>query len=197
MQLHEFLDRYSLNVAVKNPVAKRKPEKPAALDVDKMTEEQMLDLAMQNSLDNGHAGPKHSDPDDLTKSVGDLDKGKGKATDEDGLGAPEGNGHVAPVAPSPFAAIASDHPHEEPESNPATTTRIQFRYFSGRVIRRFNLSDPVRRIYEWLKAEPILEAPSSEFELKCMGKDLMPLLDETIEAAGLKNGTVMVEYVVD
>jgi UBX domain-containing protein 7 len=195
MQLHEFLDRYSLNVAVKNPVAKRKAEKPAELDVDKMTEEQMLDLAMQNSLANGHTtGPRDSDPDDLTKSVGDL-KGKGKAADEPDLDAAEANDHTSQL--SPFAAIDSNRPHKEPENNPVTTTRIQFRYFGGRLIRRFNLSDPVRRIYEWLKAEPISEAPGSEFELKSSGKDLIPLLDETIEKAGLKNGTVMVEYVVD
>jgi hypothetical protein len=171
MQLHEFLDRYSLNVAVKNPVAKRKPEISASLDVDKLTEEQMLDLALQNSLANGHAtGPKEHDPDDLTKSIDDLGKGKGKEVQEDIMDLDTSDTNFSGTENSTFARISSAIPHVEPPNNPATTTRIQFRHSSGRIIRRFTTSDPVRRLYEWLKSEPI---------------------------EGLKNGTVMVEYLED
>jgi hypothetical protein len=202
MQLHEFLDRYSLNASVRNPVAKRKPEKSAAIDVDKLTEEQMLDLALQNSLANGNAlGPKDHDPDDLTKSVGDLRKGKGKETEEDSMDVDKGdsNGHESEAAAmsSTFARISSSSAHSEPANDPATTTRIQFRHSTGRIIRRFNASDPVQRIYEWLKAEPIEGKSSVNFELKSMGTDLIEKLDETIEGAGLKNGTVMIEYLED
>lgn len=100
------------------------------------------------------------------------------------------------AAPSPFAAIPSDRPHTEPSSDPATTTRIQFRHPNGRVIRRFKLDDPVRRIYEWLKAEPLEGKEGVEFELKTspQGTDLIESLDKTIAEAGLKQGTVMIEF---
>jgi hypothetical protein len=76
-------------------------------------------------------------------------------------------------------------------------TRIQFRHSAGRVIRRFHVSDPVLRIYEWLKAEPLEGKEGIPFELVAVGKNLMGLADETIEKAGLKNGTVMIEFLED
>ncbi|KAI7567856.1 hypothetical protein KC346_g20636, partial [Hortaea werneckii] len=73
-------------------------------------------------------------------------------------------------------------------------TRIQFRYSGGRIVRRFALDDPVRRIYEWLKASPFEGQEAKDFELICMGKNLIASLDASIAEAGLKNGTVMVEF---
>jgi hypothetical protein len=199
MQLHEFLDRYSLDVSVRNPVAKRKPEKAATLDVDRLTEEQMLELALQNSLSNGSSNaPKHEDPDDLTKSFGDISKGKGKAVAEEEV-QDEETGNTNGACSSVFGSIVSDQPHSEPAHDPATTTRIQFKHSGGRIVRRFNVSDPVRRIYEWLKAEPIDGKAGVDLELKKSmgGSDLIESLDQTIGEAGLKNGTVMVEYLED
>lgn len=196
MQLYEFLDRYSLSVGAKNPVAKRKPEKSASLDVAKLTDQEMLELAMKNSLANTGeaAGSKGYDPDDLTKSVGDLGgKGKGKEVEEDSMDVGEGSAPEA-ATNTAFAGISSTNAHTEPARDPATVTQIQIRHSDGRIIRRFALSDPVRRIYEWLKAEPLEGKQGVEFELRSMGKDLIQSLDETIADAGLKNGTVMVEY---
>ncbi|KAL5597015.1 uncharacterized protein BROUX77_006963 [Berkeleyomyces rouxiae] len=182
-QLVEFLDRYSLSANSKNPVAKV-ASKSSAPDFDRMTEEEMLEMALKNSLgetkgdeSTTSAPPAAVDPDMLTR-----------------LATPE------PVATelSAWDKIALDQPHVEPENNPAMVTRIQFRHASGRVIRRFALSDRVERIYQWLKAEPLEgNAAGAEFELKQMpqGKDLIDLLDQTIAEAGLKQGTVMVEYV--
>lgn len=194
IQLHEFLDRYSLKHNVRNPVAKRKSEKKEKT-VDAMTEEEMMEMAMRNSLGDGAAaGQKQEDPDDLTRSTDDV-KGKGRATgDEDEV---MGGTQPAPeeAEASPFSSIPSDRPHTEPEADPATTTRIQFRHPSGRVIRRFALSDPVQRIYEWLKADPPLEDKAGlEFDLNAMGRNLIEHLGTTIEDAGLKNGTVMIGY---
>lgn len=208
-QLVEFLDRYSLAINSKNPVSKQKaPQK--AVDVDRMTEEEMLEMAMRNSLEttNGNgtsAGANVHDPDALTKSV-ELDKGKGKAIAdnddevmEDAPGAEDDSGAASTAAAaqnSVFASIAADQPHVEPEQSPSVT-RIQFRHADGRVIRRFALADPVRRIYEWLKAEPLGDKAGMEFELKVMpqGKDLLEDLDKTVEEAGLKQATVMIEYI--
>ncbi|KAH8648908.1 hypothetical protein BGZ60DRAFT_534771 [Tricladium varicosporioides] len=192
MQLVEFLDRYSLDLTKKNPVARRKPEKSKSVDVDRLTEEEMLDLALQNSLANGSSsGPKEDDPDDLTKSFGDVSKGKGKEVDT-GNAEPE-SVEEEPAAESAYSQIASDRPHVEPAAGP-TVTRIQFRHSNGRVIRRFDVNDQVIRIFEWLKAESLEGKEGITFDLKSMGKDLSECLDQTIEAAGLKNGTVMIEY---
>ncbi|KAI0482415.1 hypothetical protein GGR56DRAFT_619832 [Xylariaceae sp. FL0804] len=183
--LVEFLDRYSLAANSKNPVQKSKP-KQTQVDLGRLTEEEMLELAMQNSLENNGAASATNvqDPDSLTKSQHDIGKGKGKETE-------------ASASESAFAQISSTNPHVEPEHNPATTTRIQFRHSEGRVVRRFAVTDPVRRMFEWLKAEPFEGKDGVPFELKAMpaGRDLIDELDKTIEEAGLKQGTVMIEFI--
>ena len=196
-QLVEFLDRYSLAANSKNPVTKAKrPER--SVNVERMTEEEMLQLAMQNSLeaDGSDGSPDLIDPDELTKSVGDLGSGKGKERAD-----MEAEDAATPAASapqvSPFARIPSDRPHVEPAADPKTTTRIQVRHPPSRSIRRFRLDEPVVRLYEWLKAEPIAGKEGVAFELKSMpqGSDLIDFLDQTIQEAGLSNGTVMMEFV--
>lgn len=194
--LVEFLDRYSLEANSKNPVVKTKP-KTKPKDISRMTDEEMLEMALQNSLneDGTSSGPSVQDPDALTKSNPDIGKGKGKAVEEP---------TQAPLSPqaaagSIFSQISETNPHVEPENNPATTTRIQFRHAGGRIIRRFSVTDPVRRIYEWLKAEPLESKQGVHFELKAMpaGRDLIEDLEKTIEEASLKQGTVMIEFIED
>ncbi|KAI0425543.1 hypothetical protein F5Y09DRAFT_321556 [Xylaria sp. FL1042] len=202
--LTEFLDRYSLAANSKNPVVQSKP-KHQQIDVGRLTEDEMLRLALQNSLENhdGSSGSNVQDPDMLTRSNDDTDKGKGKATSEvvDLTGDPThppagGSDNPAELA---FSQISSTNPHVEPENNPATTTRIQFRHPTGRIIRRFATAETVRRVYEWLKAEPFEGKEGVTFELKTMpaGADLIDELDKTIEEAGLKQGTVMIEFIED
>lgn len=205
MQLHEFLDRYSLEAHARNPVARRKAEQKKEKQVSEMSEEEQLEMAMQASLAAGGSSSnkeKTQDPDELTKSITELDKGKGKAitipdddaemTDQTGSG-----GSTRSVAvTSPFARISNDLPHEEPATGPETT-RIAFRHPSGRIIRKFAVEDNVRRIYEWLKASPLEGKQGVEFELVFSGKNLIDSLDETIDQAGLKNATVMIEFLED
>ncbi|KAH7312531.1 hypothetical protein B0I35DRAFT_356585 [Stachybotrys elegans] len=194
-EIVEFLDRYSLAANSKNPVASATARKPATVDVDRMTEEEMLEMALKNSLAGTGSSsasastPNVIDPDALTKTPDQDVSGKGKEPEQ---AEPE-------VSQSPFSQISSQNPHVEPDNNPATTTRIQFRHPTGRVIRRFNLQDPVLRIYEWLKAEPLEGKQGLEFELKRMpqGQDLIENLDQTIEETGLKQGTVMIEFIED
>ncbi|KAL2271401.1 hypothetical protein VTJ83DRAFT_772 [Remersonia thermophila] len=204
-QLAEFLDRYSLSANHKNPVVRAK--RPAkTVDVDRMTEEEMLELALQNSLDanGGTSGSNIPDPDELTRSF--TSDGKGKETApalvaSSSAATPAPEPAPEPVAAPPaeqsaFARIPSDRPHAEP-TDPTGTTRIQIRNPPGRIIRRFRLDDRVSRIYEWLKAEPLPGKEGVEFELKTMpqGVDLIDHLDETIQEAGLANAVVMVEWI--
>jgi UBX domain-containing protein 7 len=196
MQIHEFLDRYSLSSHARNPIAKRKSEAKKPKTIDQMTEEEQLERAMQASLaaqpENAEK-TKFEDPDELTRSVGEIvGKGKSADRDPDSMSTVE-NGHETPSTPSPFSLIFSDRPHDEPAAGP-DVTRIQFRHPAGRVIRRFATSDPVRRIFEWLKAAPLEGKEGAEFELVAMGQNLMDAADQSIEQAGLKNGTVMIEF---
>ncbi|KPI45565.1 UBX domain-containing protein 5 [Cyphellophora attinorum] len=187
MQLHEFLDRYSLDNNARNPVAKRKSETPKQKSFDEMTEDEQLEHALQASMAAGAAEqpPTREDPDDLTRSVGDLRK------PEDPMDVEE-NGSAEKAA-TPFSLIPSDRPHTEPAAGPGVT-RVQIRHSGGRIVRRFAENDPVQTIYEYLKAEPVEGKAGLEFELISMNKNLMEQRGETIESAGLKNGTVMVEY---
>ncbi|KAJ8120415.1 hypothetical protein ONZ43_g2871 [Nemania bipapillata] len=203
--LIEFLDRYSLAANSKNPVVQSKPKRQP-IDIGRLTEDEMLQLAMQNSLENngGSSGSSIHDPDMLTKPNDDTGKGKGKAADQmidlTGDSAEQPPSEAADdVASTVFSRISSTNPHLEPANNPSTTTRIQFRHSGGRIIRRFAVGDKVGRIYEWLKAEPFEDKQGVIFELKTMpaGTDLIGNLDKTIEEAGLKNGTVMIEFIED
>lgn len=222
-QLHEFLDRYSLSEDRRNPVATRKKEVRRNMDVGKLSEQEMLDLAMKNSLAARGSGPRgDDDPDVLTRSsnataaaaAATSAKGKARAPNANGIASPladadavastgdTAGGTTSAAPPSLFSAISGNAPHTEPAATAPNTTRIQFRHPGGRVIRRFALQDRVRRIYEWLKADRAAlgdgatdRAAGGELELVFMGRNLIGGLDETIEQAGLKNGSVMVEFV--
>ncbi|KAL8842490.1 MAG: hypothetical protein Q9176_002642 [Flavoplaca citrina] len=198
MQLHEFLDRYSLKVSAKNPVAQRRAEPKKETQIEKMTEEQMLEMALQNSLA-GNSTLREDDPDELTRSVIAKDPRKGETVEEDEIindTVEQRQSNRTSQATSPFALISTWAPHVEPAAD-VPSTRIQFRHPTGRVVRRFALADPVRRIYEWLKASPLEGKEGVEFELIFMQKNLMSALEDSIEQAGLKNATVMVEFLED
>lgn len=197
MQLHEFLDRYSLSSHARNPVAKRRSEAVKPKSFDQMTEDEQLERALQASLaaqtENGSKA-KVEDPDDLTRSVGDMGVKQQSAVLESETISGVENGQESSDNPaSAFSLIPSDRPHNEPAAGPEVT-RIQFRHPAGRVIRRFATSDDVRRIFEWLKSEPLEGKEGQSFDLVSMGTNLLDLADQSIEQAGLKNGTVMIEF---
>ncbi|KAH8845417.1 hypothetical protein MCOR27_007734 [Pyricularia oryzae] len=199
-KLQDFLERYRFSG--KNPVATTKAPKRVVKDVDRMTEDEMLQLAMQNSLATANNGsgesssrPSIQDPDELTKSTGSSDKGKSKAVEEEAPAAAPAEDQED----SAWAKIASDRPHSEPAAGSTGVTRIQFMSPSGKVVRRFAVTDPVRRLYEWLKAEPLggEDKAGVEFEIKRVpqGTDLIVDLDKTIEEAGIKQSSLAVEFV--
>lgn len=196
MQLYEFLDRYSLKAGSRNPVAKRKSE---AKNFEAMTEDEQLQAAINASLGAGGSAIDVDDPDDMTKSI-NLGKGKERAEDLIDLSdSPAARSEtVQPesqqLEETIFSHIPDNRPHEEPVADPATTTRIQFRWDGGRIVRRFALTDPVQRIYEWLKSDPRENKGGLDFDLIFVNKNLIDSLDQTIEQAGLKNGSVMVEF---
>ncbi|KAL6250342.1 UBX domain protein Ubx2 [Rhinocladiella similis] len=196
MQLHEFLDRYSLDNNARNPVAKRKSEAKKEKPLDQLSEEEQLERALQASLGSQEIAEPNpvaaEDPDALTRSVGDVrEVGNPSIAEAMDLDEPS---TATTSETNPFSQIASDRPHVEPLAGPGIT-RVQIRHPGGRIVRRFAEADPVQRIYEFLKAEPLEGREGKDFELVSMGRNLIDFRQETIEAAGLKNGTVMVEFV--
>ena len=65
------------------------------------------------------------------------------------------------------------------------------------MVRRFGLAEPVQTLYEWLKAEPLAGTEGRPFGLVFMGRNLIADVEagNTVEVAGLKNGSVNVEFV--
>ncbi|KAF3916009.1 hypothetical protein AA313_de0210092 [Arthrobotrys entomopaga] len=209
MQLHEFLERYSLDPTVKMPVQQKPREKQRG--VEHMTEDEMMQFALQQSLGvEGGNDSTESDPDLLTKSEG---KRKAVTQEEDLINldddvsivtSPSGGKASAPAEPiSVFASIAKNKHHSEPPANAQGVTRVQFRLPDGsRIVRRFLLADKVERVFEYVKADLLPEQATKtgdeemadkEFELKSLGKNLIDLLDSSIEEAGLKMATIMVD----
>lgn len=198
MQLHEFLDRYSLKLNAKNPIPARKEEKPKRdIDVDSWTDDQMMEMALQNSLATQEQSSAGGDTAPKSKGKGKAREGSGMDVDEPGNTNLNGGLQQSSSTESPFQSISSSNPHTEPAADPATTTRIQFRHSGGRIIRRFLLTDPVRRLYEWLKAEPLDGKSGVEFALVSAGRNLLEQREESIEQAGLRNQTVMIEFLED
>jgi UBX domain-containing protein 7 len=200
MLVYEFLDRYSLLPDARNPVARRKP--PAQPDVARLSEEDMVRIAMENSLA-ATSGPGAGgadappDPDELTRSR-HADQQRANGTPRSPPSSPR-TARSSAAPSSAWSRIASDRPHVEPAADAApavATTRIQFRWSGGRQVRRFGVGESVRRVYEWLKAAPPDPTwdPTCEFELIFLGQNLIGELDRTIAEVGLMNGTVMVEF---
>ncbi|CAG8507903.1 1623_t:CDS:10, partial [Paraglomus brasilianum] len=85
------------------------------------------------------------------------------------------------------------HPTEraEPAEGPLVT-RIQFRLADGsRIIRRFAKSDPVRYLFEYVKAT-VPAAAEQQFELVFNRQQLFEYIDQTIAEAGLENSAITV-----
>ncbi|XBW35573.1 hypothetical protein QEN19_001147 [Hanseniaspora menglaensis] len=89
--------------------------------------------------------------------------------------------------------------HEEPPSNPKTTTRIQFRLFNTgkRVVHRFSKSDTVRSLYEFCKSESENFPTDKHFYLvSAHNTNLINHLDSSLEEMDLLNSSITVEEIM-
>lgn len=176
-ELNKFLNEFSLDPAASNPIVK---EPTPELDPTTMTEEQQMDMAIRQSLNIAN----NSHRNQSIESIGtgnDGHENENYATD------------TAEVA-DPFDSIQPTK-HQEPENQPGITTRIQIRTGDGRrFIRRFNSeTDTVRTIYEVIKSE-IPGYETCRFILSDHQRNnLIEKLDKSIEAAGLKNSSLLIE----
>ncbi|KAK9365057.1 hypothetical protein V1509DRAFT_634447 [Lipomyces kononenkoae] len=206
MSVHEFLDRFSLDPKSRNPLGKMAKHKP----IDHMSESEQLKFALKQSLgqdpDESEAASDLSSvsaadsiyEDDLVEEVSSSFRDKGKKKIEvidldDDAPKPE----PEETAEDVFAAIQPVE-RSEPPPDPTTTTRVQIRLGDGsRKIRRFNLTDPVRNLFEYVKAD-FPETRGRHFQIISTDrKKLIEFLDLTIEEVGLKNAVVLVEIEED
>ncbi|KAK9467076.1 hypothetical protein V1512DRAFT_145940 [Lipomyces arxii] len=205
VSVYEFLDRFSLDPKSRNPIGKMAKHKP----VERMSEEEQLKFALEQSMGGSAgddteeasemssvsaAGSAYDSMDDVSSSS-PRDKGKRKIEvidldeDEEFVEAEE---ELTPL--DAFAEILPVS-RPEPDADPKTTTRIQIRLADGsRRVRRVNLSDPIRSLFEYIKAN-IPELRERHFQIvdAASHKKLIEILDDTIEQAGLKNSVVLVE----
>ncbi|KAK9243907.1 thioredoxin-like protein [Lipomyces tetrasporus] len=206
MSVHEFLERFSLDPKSRNPLGKLAKHKP----IDHMSESEQLNFALKQSLGqeadeseeaselSSVSAAESMDEDDLIEDVHSSSRDKGKKKievidlDED-----EPKLESEQTAEDLFAAIQPVE-RSEPVADPTTTTRVQIRLGDGsRKIRRFTLTDPVRYLFEYVKAD-IPETRGRHFQIISTDrKKLIEFLEQTIEEAGLKNAVVLVEIEED
>lgn len=170
-EINNFLNEFSLDPAASNPLVK---EKTPELDPTTMTEEQQMDLAIRESLT---GSPKHDNEEEPGNNETILQ--------------PEAS---ASESTDPFNSIKPVK-HTEPDNKPGITTRIQIRTGDGkRFVRRFNCQeDTVQTIYEVVKTElPGYE--TLHFTLSDHQRhNLLEKLSQSIEDAGLKNSSLLLE----
>lgn len=176
--VESFLSRFSLDPSSANPTV---VEPPKPVDPTTLTEEQQMSLAIEQSM-----GDSREQPINLEDNAGhDVQDNKADTVE------------VVPEEEADEFANIQAVSHEEPLNKPGITTRVQIRTGDGkRFIRRFNaMEDTVRTIYEVIKTE--MEGYSTcKFILSDHSRhDLIDKLDMTIEDAGLKNSSLLLEPV--
>lgn len=168
-EVNKFLGSFSLDPTTANPTVK---EPTPDIDPTTLTEEQQMELAIQQSLG------KPSEPAALNEHDNSEPEHEEERFIED-----------------PFDKIKPIK-HEEPTNQPGITTRIQVRTGDGsRIVRRFKVADTVRTIYEVIKSE-IETYSEGKFTLSNHQREnLIDKLDLTIEEAGLKNSSLLLEKI--
>ncbi|CCD24104.1 DNA protein crosslink repair co-factor UBX5 NDAI_0C04440 [Naumovozyma dairenensis CBS 421] len=183
--INQFLSDYSLDPKSTNPTVK---EPTPELDPTTLTEEQQMELAIQQSLGNSSSKPITFDD----KEIGLDNDGNGGEEDDTAIGEAE------ETHESIFENIRPVH-HMEPLNKPGITTRIQIRTGDGkRIVRRVNaMDDKVRTLYEIVKSE-IEGYDSCAFTLSDHQRnDLIDKVDMSISDAGLKNSSLLLEKVIE
>ncbi|KAJ3298908.1 hypothetical protein HK104_010211 [Borealophlyctis nickersoniae] len=154
------------------------PSKTKKKGVMELTEEEQLELALAASM--GGSGTV-SDPyilDDEDEEV----------PEEEDLT----NNEVA--EPTPADVFSSIQPIKRDEPTSGDTARIQFRLPDGsRKVYKFLKTDPVRHLFEYVKAE-VPEAQKQQFDLICVRDPLLARIGDTIGDAGLAGASVSVAF---
>lgn len=172
-QVDEFLSRFSL-FGDQNPIV----EHEVKFDPDSLTEEQQIEYAMKQSMqENGGSSKEEAimidnEEDEEEVNVGDSD---------------------------PFDAIKPQDHNVDDTTDPST--RIQIRFPNGkRLVHKFKLSDNIVSLYEWLKFvlsnEDYGLQPTDRFTItntSNRGTKLIECLTSNMEEMNLKNASLLLE----
>ncbi|KAI8977203.1 hypothetical protein BDF20DRAFT_873538 [Mycotypha africana] len=202
MEVTEFLDHHPTAFSTTtNEVANKRAK--VSKRVSDMTEEEQLNAAIAASLNNSKSPSTQTSSrtssvamDEDIKLGEDKDKGKDKVpvqSEDVELEKVEADDDEDMQAGSAFDAI---QPVKRDETTDMTnSTRIQLRIGDGsRIIRRFLKTDPVRYIFEFVKAD-VPGAQDQAFELVFNRTQLIDVLDQSIAEAGLSNAAVNCVFV--
>ncbi|KAJ3155329.1 hypothetical protein HDU86_004420 [Geranomyces michiganensis] len=176
-EVHDFLNVHSLYQTSSAPAPKKKKTSKAKT-VTEMTEDEQLALALAASVQESSSSPQPIviDADDDIVEVDQMDED----TPE-----PE-------IQPAKASDAIVGRLNEEPTGPDAT--RIQFRMPDGtRKVRRFNKSDTVRVLFEYIRAD-VPEAKDKPFELMNFREPLLGRLSERIDEAKLAGASISVDF---
>ncbi|CCH62471.1 hypothetical protein TBLA_0H01840 [Henningerozyma blattae CBS 6284] len=174
--IKEFLSAFSMDPSHQNPIVKQPEPK---VDPSTLSEEQQLQIAIKESLDND-ANSDNALRDDNNNHIA-ADSTTNEVQANNNTSALDPFTTIQPIA------------HEEPQNKPGITTRIQIRTGDGRrIVRRFTSEeDSVRTIFEVVKTE-IVGFETVRFMLTDHNREnLIEKLDLSISDAGLKNSSLL------
>lgn len=196
----EFLNRFSLDPGHINPTVQHTRK----VDFDSMSEEQQIELAMKRSVGGGREDPinldsdtdesfqaesdeESSDDDEavITRGQSEKDSSETESVEEDEAQLMED------LTDEELFATILPAPHTEPPAGPETT-RIQIRTGDGkRVVHRFSLNEKVRDLFAFVKND---FDKTRIFQLTSHRVNLIKEVNKTVEEAGLKNASVLIEF---
>ncbi|GAA5812525.1 hypothetical protein MFLAVUS_005981 [Mucor flavus] len=178
MEITEFLEQNSPDSATRSISTMKKPR--VEKNVSDMSEEEQLNAAIAASLTASKSqSPESEHVEIVTDTVADE--------------TPQKEEEEEIKAGSTFDGIKAVKRDETTDI--ANSTRIQLRLANGsRMIRRFLKTDPVRYLFEFVKAE-VPDAQTQPFELVFNRIQLIDLLDQSILDAGLVNAAVNCVFV--
>ncbi|ORZ14100.1 hypothetical protein BCR42DRAFT_418046 [Absidia repens] len=183
MEVTEFLEQHSPEAAKSDTMNKSKKPKN---QLSEMSEEEQLNAAIAASLNSSQEA--NTSLDGSTKNESPTTNNSMELDGDD-----DNDDEDEPTASS--SVLDSILPVKRQETTDiANSTRIQFRMADGsRVIRRFLKSDPVRYLFEFIKSH-VPETQDQAFELVFNRQQLIDILDQGIQEAGLQNAAVNVQF---
>lgn len=185
----EFLNRFSLDPGHVNPTVEHRRK----IDFDSMSEDQQIELAMKRSV----GGVSREDPINLDSDTDEsfhAESDVESVTSDDVEPVQESEAEVVEdLTDEELFATILPAPHTEPPLGP-DTTRIQIRTGDGkRVVHRFSLNDKVRDLFAFIKND-FENARTRVFQLTSQRVNLIKETNKTIDEAGLKNASVLIEF---
>ncbi|KAF0446798.1 ubx domain protein [Gigaspora margarita] len=197
MNVTDFLERYSSADYSKNPLPQKSKSAKSYTD---MSEEEQLRAALKESrLYNNEADQESEDEtmevesEPLEKETNIADQESEDETMEVESEPLEKETNIA-AENSVSSTFDSIRPVERVEVVGPNATAIKFRLPDGKnIMRRFDRSDPVRYLFEFVKVS-VPEAQEKPFELVYHRNNLINQVEQTVNEAELSNAVVNVVF---